>query len=204
MARLFVGLLVGAALAAGGAYFYARRSGTDLRDPCLGRCGAQTRCERARCVAEAAKPAPVPTKRRRHARHDGVGPAQPEETLRPGDDRMATEGDALGRPERVDFSKESDDGHELSQDDLDRVFHRVQGEISRCIGDAVGDAPLDTGRVEVAFRVERAGSVGRVRISAPQLLLRKGLSRCVRPLVTGLTFPRSGGASVVTYPFQLQ
>jgi hypothetical protein len=117
---------------------------------------------------------------------------------------MVTEGDALGRPERIDLSRGGDDGKELSQDDLDRIFARSRGDISNCIGDAIGDAPLDTGKVEVAFRVERSGSVSRVRVSAPQLLMRKGLTRCVRPIVAGLAFPRTGGASVVTYPFHIQ
>jgi hypothetical protein len=148
---------------------------------------------------------PTPSKRRHRTRRgDGAGPAIAEETLRPGDERMTQEGDALGRPERVDFGKEGDDGKELAQDDLDRVFHRAQGEVSRCITDTIGDAPLDSGHVEVAFRVERTGAVRRVRLSAPQLLLRKGLMRCVRPLVVALAFPSSGGASVVTYPFQIQ
>jgi len=36
------------------------------------------------------------------------------------------------------------------------------------------------------------------------LLQRNGLSKCVRGVVTGLHFPRSGGAMVVTYPFELK
>jgi hypothetical protein len=33
---------------------------------------------------------------------------------------------------------------------------------------------------------------------------RNGLTRCIRGAVTGLRFPNSGGASVVTYPFELK
>ena len=93
---------------------------------------------------------------------------------------------------------------ELQQEDLDAVFRPAQSAISRCITDAVGDYPLESGKIEVAFRVERTGAVRKVRITAPQLLMRRGFTACVRPIVTGLHFPASGGANVVTYPFSLQ
>ena len=205
MARLLAGLILGAVATAAGVYFYLR---IDLRDPCLQRCGPQTRCEHALClpIVTGAAPSPAPGKKRRHTRHtDSTGAvAAPEERLRPGDERVVSEGDKLGRPEHIDLSKGGEDGRELSQEALDQVFQRVREEISSCIGDAIGDAPLESGRVEIAFRVDTTGAVTRMRISAPQLLIRKGLSRCVRPLVAGLVFPKSGGASVVTYPFQIQ
>ena len=96
------------------------------------------------------------------------------------------------------------EGRELEQEDLDAVFRPLQPAISRCITDAVGDYPLESGKIEVAFRVERTGQVRKVRITAPQLLMRRGFVGCVRPIVTGLRFPASGGANVVTYPFSLQ
>jgi hypothetical protein len=80
----------------------------------------------------------------------------------------------------------------------------VESQVSHCITDALGDYPLDSGKVELSFRVERTGTVNKVRVQAPQLLMRRGLYACVRPLVTGLRFPPSGGANVVTYPFALQ
>jgi hypothetical protein len=43
-----------------------------------------------------------------------------------------------------------------------------------------------------------------VRITAPQLLMRRGFVACARPIVTALKFPASGGSNVVTYPFALQ
>jgi hypothetical protein len=203
--RILVGLLLGVGIAVGVAAWLR----LDPRRPCLDRCADGTRCTASgiagRCVA-AAPPLPPEEKRRRRHRSDGAGlhvSAQPEVKLQPGDERMVADGDALGRPERIDFSKDGDQGHELAQEDLDRVFHAADGEISRCVGDAVGDAPLTSGRVDVALRVERSGTVSRVRITAPQLLQRRGVSRCVRPLVTRMRFPASGGASVATYPFDL-
>jgi hypothetical protein len=191
-------------MAAMAATLWLRR--IDPRDPCLSRCGAETHCSFGRCIPVVAQatPAAAEHKRRRRKNGDATFAAQPEVTLNPGDERTISDGDALGRPEHIDLAKEGDDGHELSQDDLDRVFHAIDGGITRCITDAVGDAPLERGKVEVSFRVEGSGSVSRVRLSGPQLLFRRGLTRCVRPQVTALHFPRSGGASVVTYPFQLQ
>jgi hypothetical protein len=201
--RLFFGIVVGVALAAGAGWLYLRE-GKD----CIGRCGEGTRCFGGHCIT-AAPPttvatAPTPKRRKRHSGGGGVGPAQPELKLEPGDERSATSGDSLGRAEHIDLSQAGDDGKELQQDDLDAVFRPAQSAISRCITDAVGDYPLESGKIEVAFRVERTGQVRKVRVTAPELLMRRGFSACVRPIVTGLHFPSSGGANVVTYPFALQ
>jgi hypothetical protein len=196
------GIVVGVALAAGGGWLYLQK-GKD----CLGRCGDGTRCFDGRCImapaATTVATAPTPKKRRHHGGGAG-GPAAPELKLEPGDERSASSGDALGRAEHVDLTQGGDDGKDLQQEDLDAVFRPAQSAISRCITDAVGDYPLESGKIEVAFRVEKTGQVRKVRITAPQLLMRRGFAACVRPIVTGLRFPASGGANVVTYPFALQ
>ena len=200
MTRVLLGILVGLALAAGGGLLYLRES-----QDCLHRCGDGTRCFSGRCVVAppptTVATAPVPKK---HKRHGGGGPAQPELHLEPGDERSATTGDSLGRAEHVDLTQGGDDGRSLEQEDLDAVFRPAQSAISRCITDAVGDYPLESGKIEVGFRVEKTGAVHKVRITAPQLLMRRGFAACVRPIVTALHFPASGGANVVTYPFALQ
>jgi hypothetical protein len=201
--RVFGGLLLGLVLAAAGGYVWFHESRS-----CLGRCGDGTRCDDNRCVVAGPAVAAAPSKdaSRRHKRRGsgGLGPAAPELKLNPGDERMTASGDALGRAEHIDLTQAGDDGRELGQEDLDAVFNPAQAQISRCIGDAVGDYPLETGKVEVAFRVERSGAVKKIRVEAPQLLMRRGLYGCVRPIVSALHFPASGGANVVTYPFALQ
>jgi hypothetical protein len=199
--RLAFGIVLGLALAAGGGWLYLQK-GKD----CLGRCGDGTRCWSGRCIV-AAPPttvAPPTDKTKRRKRRTGGELAQAELKLSPGDDRMGAVGDSLGRPEHIDLSKPGDDGRELSEEDLDGIFRSAQSGVSHCITDAVGDYPLETGKVIVRFRVERSGEVKRTRLEAPQLLLRRGLYACVRPIVTGLRFPASGGANVVEYPFALQ
>jgi hypothetical protein len=204
--RLVFGVILGAALAAGGGWIYINKA-----KDCIGRCGDGTRCFSGRCIAAgpatsvASTPSPARSKRKRKSGAGGGGdPAQPELKLSPGDERMSAAGESLGRPERIDFTQGGDDGKELDQDQLDAVFRGAQSGISRCISDAVGDYPLETGKVTVHLRVERSGEVKRMRVEAPQLLMRRGLYACVRPLVTRLRFPASGGANVVEYPFALQ
>ena len=70
--------------------------------------------------------------------------------------------------------------------------------------DALGDAPLESGRVEVGLRVEPSGQVTRVRVEAPRILINRGLYPCVKSAVGSLRFPAAGGASVVTWPFELK
>jgi hypothetical protein len=203
MTRVLLGALLGAGLLATVAYVWMRGA-----DGCLGRCGTGTRCDDHRCVATAdLRPAPgvAPKERRRRAHHGGANDpaAPPEVQLHPGDEKMVAQGDALGRPERMDLSK-TDEPRELQQDDLDRVFRPSEPAILRCITDALGDAPLEGGKVEVGIRVEKSGQVSRVRVEGPALLQRQGLTRCVRSVVTALKFPTSGGSNVVTYPFELK
>lgn len=202
MGRFLVGLLVGVGLCAGAAVFWLGGPAT-----CLGRCGSATRCVDRRCVAAEAPATPAPPAHagRHHRRHGGGdSPAAPVPELHPGDEKMVAEGDALGRSQHVDLTENGDDGRELEQADLDQVFNPSQPRIERCITDALGELPLETGRVEVSLRVEHTGQVSRVRVLAPAILQRQGLTRCIRAIVDPLRFPVSGGASVVTYPFELK
>lgn len=201
MIRFVLGIFFGLALAAGGGWLYLQKA-----KDCLGRCGDGTRCFNGRCIAAAPATtvAPPPDKKKRKRRGGNGDPLQPELKLSPGDDRVVTAGESLGRAEHIDLTQGGDDAKELQQEDLDAVFRPAQSAISRCITEAVGDYPLESGKIEVAFRVERSGQVKKLRVTAPQLLMRRGFNACVRPVVMGLRFPASGGASVVTYPFALQ
>jgi hypothetical protein len=159
-----------------------------------------------RCVAVAAPapaaPAKEEKKKKRSSNGSGAGHAPVE--MRPGDERVVAQGDALGRPQHVDFTKEGDEGHDRTQEELDLVFHRADGNILRCVNDALGDAPLETGRIEVGLRIEASGQVSRVRVEAPQILQRRGVYPCIKTVASALRFGQAGGASVVTWPFDLK
>jgi hypothetical protein len=177
MGRFFAGVLVGAALATGIAWFLSRSR-----------------------VAPVCAPTPTVAPPPAKEKHKRARPAAAEAHLKPGDEKMLAEGDALGRATKIDLSEP--DARELTQEDLDSVFHTAP--IEKCITEALGDAPLETGRVEVGIRVEKSGQVSRVRVEAPALLQHNGLYRCIHGAVASLNFPASGAASVVTYPFELK
>ena len=208
MLRFLAGFIIALVAVAVGAYATLGRSVTS--DRCLGRCGTGTMCAAMSCVSSVpvaptveSKPGRKRGRGRTALSSNGVTAAEPEKKLQPGDEKMTTSGDAMGRPDHIDMSQ-GDDEKELPQADIDRVWDAAQPALSHCITEALGDWPLETGKVEVSYRIERDGSVKKVRLSAPQLLLRNGLNACIRGKVTSLHFPRSGGASVVTFPFQLQ
>lgn len=210
MLRFLLGFVLALATVAGAAYLYLGKAA--MNNACLDRCGDGTRCASAHCIPSFADKTvePVDKKggRRRGKRPllsaGGVTSAEPEKKLAPGDDRTTTTGDALGRPEHIDMTQGGADGKELSQGEIDRVWASAEPTLSRCITDALGDWPLDSGKLEVSYRIEKDGAVKKVRLAAPQLLVRQGLYPCMRTRITALKFPPSGGASVVTFPFAIQ
>jgi hypothetical protein len=147
--------------------------------------------------------APIAPGKVKRGRRRGDGAPQ----LQPGDTRIASEGDDVKRAAvKLDLTGD-DDGlpHELEQEQLDEVFNRRRDDLAQCVVQAVGDAPLEAGaKATVSFRVEPGGEVKRVRVEAPQLMLRNHLLGCMRPLVVGMRFPRAGGATVASYPFELK
>ena len=195
MIRLLVGLLGGIAIAAGAAAWLAHGDFS-----CFGRCAEGTRCSGARCIPGTAPEPAAPAKLARRRTHAASQPLE----LRAGDERRGVEGESLGRTERIDMTETGDAAKELDQEELDHSFAPAQPRIEKCITDALGDAPLASGRVEVGLRVGRSGAIERLRVEAPQLLLRRGIYHCVRGATQGLKFPASGGASVVTFPFELK
>jgi hypothetical protein len=200
--KVLIGIFVGAGLLAAAAFVWLRG-----QDACLGRCSTGTKCENRLCVAAAPAPtttAPtkVSSKKKRSAGEPRVGAEPPP--LKPGDEKMTAEGDRLGATQKIDFNQGGDDGKELSEADIDAVFNRAQPALLKCITDALEDAPLEGGRVKVGVRIEANGTIDKVRVEAPALLQRRGLTKCVRSEVTRLRFPASGGATVYTRDFELK
>jgi hypothetical protein len=213
MKGFLLGLLV-AAMACGG-YIYWKTS------------------QRPAAVSRAAPDAGAPLKetrerkkRRRHgatrlARNDGPGAAQagpgsrglappPESELEPvklspADLKPVSQGDDLSRPDVIHLGDASDDsGGELTQDDIDARFRAKEETILGCISRARPDEETYVpGRVTVKFRIRRTGNVRGVRVEAPAILQRGGLTGCIKGVVGGLRFPASNGSQVVSYPFSL-
>jgi hypothetical protein len=171
-------------------------------------------------------------KRRRHgamrvARSDGAagpngsasgaGPRAPAPTpssesepepvkLSASDLKLVSQGDDLSRPDVIHLGDATDDSgsHELTQDDIDARFRAKEETILDCISRARPDEETYVpGRVTVKFRIQRTGNVRGVRVEAPAILQRGGLTGCIKGMVGGLRFPPSNGSQVVSYPFSL-
>lgn len=166
-------------------------------------------------------------KRRRHgamrvARNEGPGspsagaaphaPPPPIENepepikLSAADLKLVSQGDDLSRPDVIHLGDATDDSgsHELTQDDIDARFRAKEETILSCIARARPDEETYVpGRVTVKFRIQRTGNVRGVRVEAPAILQRGGLTGCVKGVVGGIRFPPSNGSQVVSYPFSL-
>jgi hypothetical protein len=135
-------------------------------------------------------------------------PTEPEpEPIKLGaaDLKLVSQGDDVSKPDviRMDMSDETG-SHELSQDDIDGRFRAREEAILSCIAHARPDEETYVpGRVTVKFRIQRSGNVRGVRVEAPAILQKGGLTGCIKNVVGGLRFPPSNGSQVVTYPFSL-
>lgn len=205
MKGFVIGLLIGG-LALGATLWLERRERAS--DPCLGRCGPGTRCAEGMCrSAAAAAIAPERSRnrssRRRVARSSREGEA-PLRQPRPGDLQMVTQGPSLRTTDRVDLAGGERPETELSTEEVTRRFRSLDERIVGCIEEARGEWDLSQGRVEVGLRIEPSGRVERVRISAPAVLQRAGLSRCIEPLVKSLSYAASARPVVMSFPYSLR
>lgn len=207
--RFVVGLIVGAVLGAGGYLGYEtyRRH----EDPCLELCGTGTTCVEGVCLRDELLADGRKKKRRRgrrrgrrRRRRPAGDDAPPLRTPSASDLRRADRGQSLKGTDYVDMSKGGAEGRELDSAEVEARFRKLGGRIVGCIDRAREGWDISTGRVVVGFRIERSGQVKRVRVTGPTLLLRAGLYDCIRPLVTGLRFPRSSRSLIMSYPFTLQ
>lgn len=138
-----------------------------------------------------------------------AAPMEPEPEpikLSPADLKLVSQGDDLSRPDVIHLGDATDDNgsRELSQDDIDARFRAKEETILDCIARARPDEETYVpGRVTVKFRIQRTGNVRGVRVEAPAILQRGGLTGCIKGVVGGLRFPPSNGSQVVSYPFSL-
>lgn len=147
-------------------------------------------------------------------RRAGAGPSMPAGEPEPepepvklgaADLKLVAQGDDLSRPDVVHLDMSDDSGsHELDQEEIDSRFRAKEEAILTCISRARPDEETYVpGRVTVKFRIQRSGNVRGVRVEAPAILQRGGLTGCIKGVVGGLRFPPSNGSQIVTYPFSL-
>ena len=112
--------------------------------------------------------------------------------LSPSDLKLVSQGDDLSRPDVIHMGDATDDSgsRELGQDDIDLRFRAKEEAILDCIAHARPDEETYVpGRVTVKFRIQRTGNVRGVRVEAPAILQKGGLTGCIRGVVGGLRFP---------------
>ena len=172
-------------------------------------------------AARSAADAGVPTSKRPKKRSRGAiriarGPAagdslaagepEPEPVhLSAADLRPVAQGDDLSRPDvlRLDMSNDKE-VPELSQDQIDERFRGQESAILDCIARARPDPESYVpGRVNIKFRIQRAGTVRGVRVEAPAVLQKNGLFGCIKGVVGSLRFPAAGTSQIISYPFTL-
>jgi hypothetical protein len=132
--------------------------------------------------------------------------AEPEPVrLSAADLKLVSQGDDLSKPDVVKLDMAADSGaHELTQDVIDVRFRAKEDAILTCIQHARPDEETWVpGRVTVKFRIQRTGNVRGVRVEAPAILQKGGITGCIKGVVGGIRFPPSSGSQVITYPFSL-
>jgi hypothetical protein len=222
MKGFFVGLLV--SVAAYWGYTYYKDLGRHPRPAVHGAADGGAPIKEARerkkhrrrgamRVARTEAPAPVPSAGAApSAGAPRTAPPAPPDTepeavkLSPADLKLVSQGDDLSRPDVIHLGDATDDSgsRELSQDDIDLRFRAKEEAVLDCIAHARPDEETYVpGRVTVKFRIQRTGNVRGVRVEAPAILQKGGLTGCIRGVVGGLRFPPSHGSQIVSYPFSL-
>jgi hypothetical protein len=168
-----------------------------------------TRCAEGQCIAgradEETRPGNAGRRKarrlaRRPRRGGGLGAVDepPLKKASAAELRPVSRGASLRDPEVIDM--DAAEGAELSSAEIERRFRTLDRPIAGCI-ERAREGYDAQGRVIVALRIERSGAVAKWRLTAPALLVQRGLHGCIDPLLRGLRFPQSARAAVMTYPY---
>jgi hypothetical protein len=123
--------------------------------------------------------------------------------LRPADLKLVWQGEDLSRPE-VQHLDLSNDGHELTESEIDAHFRAKEDAVLGCIARARPDEDTYVpGRVTVRFRIQKTGTVKGVQVEAPVILHKGGLLGCIKGVMSSVKFPASNMSQVITYPYSL-
>ena len=203
--RFVVGLLVGL-LALGG--YVGWQQYNRSKNPCMGLCADGTACVEGQCrvavVEGKTKPKRKRRKRRwrRRRRRSGSGSGDEPQLKKASaaDKRASTHGPTLNSVDRVDLTKGGGGGRELSQGEVTSKVRRLDSRIVGCITRAREGYEI-SGRVRVGFRIERNGRINKVRVTAPALLMKRGIYGCIAPLIRSLSYGATSRSLIMTYPY---
>lgn len=118
------------------------------------------------------------------------------------DRKMVWRGPAVSKStQAMDFNG-GGESRSLTQGEISQGISPRQNKLSRCIGDARGQAEL-AAKLTLKFLVPGQGRATKVRVRAPSYLQKHGLYDCVSGVVRSMNFASTGGETVVTLPFEL-
>lgn len=128
----------------------------------------------------------------------------PAVKLTAADLKMVWQGEDHLQPETMRLDLSNNDGHELTDGEIDARFRTKEDAMLGCIARArPGEDTYVPGRVTVKFRIQKTGTVKGVQVEAPVILHKGGLTGCVKGVLAGLRFPASSTSQVVSFPFSL-
>jgi hypothetical protein len=204
-----VGLAVGLAVGAGGAYLALERPWSSSAKAPSADAGV--------AVASADGGAPAKGKGKGKRKRGGGGGSgadvgdealagdevyEPPPVLTAADRAMSWKGDAVSLPPRTIDMAGGDEGRPLDSGEINGVLQSDGDAIVSCIAKARGAAQLEAD-ITVKMLVGGDGRVTASRVRAPAYLFDHGLLACAQRAARGLRFPSTGAATVVDAPFEL-
>ena len=194
----WLGLLVGAALGAGGVYAWLERpwQGGETAAVSSPDAGPEE-------VAQASKKRKKRNKRKRRSGGSEVlGDAIVE--LSAADRKLVWRGPTVELDAKeVDFASGGDGGRALNQGEIEAGIAGRADAIIACITEARGNAEL-AATITLEALVEGNGRVSKSRVRAPQYLVDNGVHRCIQSEAKSMRFASTGAQTVVSVPFNLR
>jgi hypothetical protein len=198
--KFWLGLAIGVALGAGGAYLGLQRPWRDRASPLE---------DVVAMPLDAGVPASKKVRRKggasRGSGSDGQSGANVTDevsVLTAADRVLEWRGDVVALPPaQIELGREQS-GRPLDDEEIQGVITGGSAPIMACISKAVGSAPLSA-EVTAQMLVGGDGRVQKLRLRAPAYLHRKELLECGRRAAWGLRFPPTGAPTIVTAPFHL-
>jgi hypothetical protein len=136
--------------------------------------------------------------RKRQAAPVAEGPVQ----LGDADLAMVWKGDAVELPPREVDMESGAEARSLSGGEINQVIRGSSQAVSDCLTSAAGNAEIKA-QITLKLLVDGSGRVKKVRTRAPAYLFAHGLNACIRGAAFDLSFPATGGHTVVTAPYDL-
>lgn len=118
------------------------------------------------------------------------------------DRKLKWKGDAISLPKRSVDMGSDDGGRPLSGSEINATIRSQQDRILACITKARGNAQLKA-KITVKMLVNGSGRVQKSRFRAPGYLFDHGFYGCARKAASAMSFPTTGGHTVVEVPFDL-